>query len=173
MTETINFVGYEYKNILIESNMEPVYIDGYRNFGWIIESATPNTFKGGTSLIFKRDRKIRNKAELIRLGHQFDACVEEIIQLERTKNSNASIVAFSIGILGCAFMALSVFSITATTPNVLSCIVFAIPGFLCWIIPYFCYCLIQRKKTNQLNPLIDKKYDDLYEVCEKANSLLS
>jgi hypothetical protein len=39
--------------------------------------------------------------------------------------------------------------------------------------PYFLYSSIRRKKTAKVAPLIDGKYDEVYEVCEKANALLA
>ncbi len=173
MNEENTFVGYEYKSIITDSEMETIYVDGYRNFGWILESTTPNSLKGEVAIKLKRDRKIRNKAELIRLSRQFEACLEEITELEKSKTTMPVIIAFTIGIIGCAFMAISVFAITAAIPNVVLSIIAAIPGFICWILPYFCYSSLKRKKTNMINPLIDKKYDEIYEVCEKANELLS
>ncbi|MEA4873891.1 hypothetical protein [Anaerorhabdus sp.] len=173
MIEENTFIGYEYKSMIINPEMESLYIDGYHNFGWILESSLPNSLKGGLAIKFKRDRKIRNKAELIRLSRQFDACVEEVNELERSKTIMPTITAFTIGLIGCVCMAISVFAITAVTPNIIVSIIAAIPGFIFWILPYFCYSLLKSKQINKINPLIDKKYDEIYEVCEKANGLLT
>ena len=62
---------------------------------------------------FKRDRKVRNKAELTRLQRQFDSCVSEIESLERSKYLRASVFAYIIGVVGTAFMAGSVFAYLA------------------------------------------------------------
>ncbi len=62
---------------------------------------------------FKRDRKIRNKAELTRLQRQFESGAAEIAALEKSKTLGASAAAFLIGIVGTAFMAGSVFSYLA------------------------------------------------------------
>lgn len=166
-----NFIGYEYQTVATPQSLESVYADGYQNFGWEMEG-TSAPAGGTTSIKFKRDRKIRNKAELTRLQRQFDACAGEIKSLEQSKSIKASIVAYALGLIGCAFMAGSVFAITAVPPNTILCIILSVPGFIGWIIPYFCYVFIRRKKAEAINPLIDKKYDEIYEVCEKANSLL-
>ena len=167
-----NFVGYEYKDITVKHEMEPVYADGYPNFGWIMEGTSFSIQNVGSVIMkFKRDRKIRNKAELSRLQRQFDACVAEIEKLEFSKGVNASIAAYTIGLIGAAFIAGSVFAILAE--QIPLAIILAIPGLAGWIIPYFAYVNIRRKKTEQVIPLIDQKYDEIYEVCEKANSLLA
>lgn len=49
---------------------------------------------------------------------------------------------------------------------------FAIPGFLGWILPYFLYKKIVRNQTEKLTPMIEAKYDEIYEICEKGNKLL-
>ncbi len=166
-----NFVGYEYKDVTVKRSMEPVYADGYTNFGWALEgTSTPIQSVGSVTMKFKRDRKIRNKAELGRLQRQFDSCVAEIDRLEFSKSIAASAAAFSIGIAGTAFMAGSVFAYLADMLPL--SVILAIPGFAGWILPYFCYLNIRRKKTEQVSPMIDQKYDEIYEVCEKASAIL-
>lgn len=165
-----NFVGYEYKDLTVKRKMESVYVDGYNNFGWALEGISTSIQNvGSITMKFKRDRKIRNKAELTRLQRQFDAAVTEIETLENSKVIAASVVAYVIGVIGTAFMAGSVF---AYLDNMLPLsIILAIPGFVGWIIPYLLYCSISKKKTNTVAPMIDQKYDEIYEVCEKANAL--
>ena len=166
-----NFVGYEYKDLTVKREMESVYVDGYRNFGWILEDTAASGQNLATvTMKLKRDRKICNKAELTRLQRQFEACAGEIEGMERSKTTTPSIAAFTIGIIGTAFMGLSTFSyLNGMLPLM---IIFAVPGFLGWILPYFCYNGLRRSRTARLAPLIDKKYDEIYAVCEKGNGLL-
>ena len=168
-----NFIGYEYRTLSVHEQLAPVYSDGYANFGWALEnSSAPQTVGDKVSLRFKRDRKIRNKAELTRLQRQFDACCEEIMTLEHSKTQKATIAALATGIVGSAFLAGSVFAITAAVPNVILCAVLGAPGLIGWVLPYFLYQHLCAKKTEAVNPLIEKKYDEIYDVCEKGNSLL-
>lgn len=74
--------------------------------------------------------------------------------------------------MGTAFMAGSVFAVTAQPPHVLMCILLAIPGFLGWIFPYFIYKRIAARQTEKVIPLIEDKYDEIYEICQKGNKLL-
>lgn len=167
------FVAYEYRTVSVKKEMADLYMDCYQNFGWISDKAPVSTIGSRVVTIkFKRKRQILNKAELTRLQRHFDANVSEIIAMEQAKSEVATIISIAIGIVGCAFMAGSVFSITGNTSNYILCSVLAVPGFISWIIPYFCYRWIQRRKTDKMNPLIEKKYEELYEVCEKANRLM-
>ena len=165
-----NYVGYEYKEITVSRSMESVYADGYENFGWKADDTyNPLRGFGPVTLKFKRDRKIRNKAELTRLQRQFDACVADIVSLENSKDSSASVIAYSVGIVGCAFMAGAVFSYLAGLMPLM--IILAIPGFAGFIFPYFCFKRARVKRTEKVTPLIDAKYDEIYDVCEKASGL--
>ena len=173
--ETV-FIGYEYKDINVPKDMASVYADGYENFGWSLEggdSAAAPVQPGADTveLKFKRDRKIRNKAELTRLQAQFESCAGEIATMERSKTTTASIAAYTVGVVGCAFMAGSVFAYLGGLLPL--CIVLAVPGFLGWIVPYFAYQKLKKSKTAKLAPLIDQKYDEIYTVNEKASGLLN
>ena len=166
------FVGYEYNEITVDQSMESVYADGYQNFGWELEgSAAPIGGISSVILKFKRDRKHRRSAEITRLQRQFDSCVHEIVTLERSKGLAAAATAYITGVIGSAFMAGSVFAYLSD--NIPLMIILAIPAFIGWIVPYFCYVAIRKKKTSKVNPFIDQKYDEIYTVCEKANSLLA
>ena len=167
------YVGYEYRDIAVACDMESLYVDSYACFGWQFVGRQPSLLGITSSMVnlqFKRDRKILNKAELTRLQRHFDSCVSEIKKMEQSKTNDASIVAFTIGIAGTAFMAGSVFAYFASA--IMLCIVLAIPAFIGWSVPYFAYRSTLEKKQAKIAPLIESKYDEMYEVCQKANGLL-
>ena len=167
------FIGYEYRDITIDRDMESMYVDGYQNFGWALEKATaPQLGLTMVTLKFKRDRKIRNKMELTRLQRQFDACVAEVVAMEGSRETSASILAFTVGLVGTAFMAGSVFAVVAEPPKVALCVILAIPALVGWVLPWFLYKARYAKRAAQLAPLIDGKYDEIYEVCQRASDLL-
>ena len=168
-----SYIGYEYRYIAVDSNMESLYTDSYEYFDWQFEgrqSSLLGIHAGMVNLKFGRDRKILNKAELTRLQRHFDSCISEITRMEQSKTSYASIIAFTIGIIGTAFMAGAVFSYLANM--IVLCIILAIPAFIGWIVPYFASRRAFEKKKAKVVPLIESKYDEIYEVCEKANGLL-
>lgn len=174
-----NYVGYEYKEIIADNSVVPLLLDGDENFGWEVNESLPQNGMEGkqggvlrTMIRLKRDRKILNKMELTRLQRNFEACVAEIQTLERRKTSAATAYAIILGVIGTAFMAGSTFAVTAQPPHIILCIVLAVPGFLGWIFPYFLYRKIKEKQTQKITPLIDAKYDEIYELCEKGSKLL-
>lgn len=174
-----NFVGYEYKELPTDSSKFSFLLDGYENFGWELDENLPKNGEGRNLvsqqkkvLRLKRNRKIVNKMELTRLERNFEACVNEIDKLEKEKTSTATVYALVLGVIGAAFMAGSTFAVTAQPPNYILCIILAVPGFLGWIFPYFLYKKIVGKQTERVTPLIEEKYDEIYEICEKGNKLL-
>jgi len=178
--EKKDFVGYEYKEVMAEGSRISLLLDGYENLGWELDerlmecgqSRGASSSSQKTVLQLKRNRKIINKAELTRLQRNFEACVNEIDKLEKEKTSIATVYALVLGIIGTAFMAGSTFAVTAQPPNYILCIVLAVPGFLGWIFPYFLYKKIVGKQTERVIPLIEEKYDEIYEICEKGSKLL-
>ena len=69
-------------------------------------------------------------------------------------------------------MAGATFAVTAPQPHYILMTVLALPGILGWIFPYFIYRKIAEKQTEKMNVLIETKYDEIYEICEKGNKLL-
>lgn len=179
------FIGYEYKEVFTDSSKVSFLLDGYENFGWVQDEKVPEE-KGGSLhtvgpsknpkkvvLHLKRNRKILNKMELTRLQRNFEACVDDIEALKRSETSAAAVCALILGILGTAFMAGSVFAVTAKQPRIILSILLAVPGFAGWILPYFVYRLMERRQSRKVAPMLEQKYDEIYELCEKGNKLLN
>ncbi|MGN0386059.1 MAG: hypothetical protein ACI4EX_09250 [Lachnospiraceae bacterium] len=174
------FVGYEYKEVHTDKSKVSFLLDGYENFGWkldgnIIEDSGENTNpmkQDKVILRLKRNRKIINKMELTRLQRNYESCVREIEMLEKSKTSTATVFALIIAVVGTAFMAGATFAVTAQPPLVVLCILLAIPGFIGWLLPYFVYRKVMGKQIEKVTPLIEDKYDEIYEICEKGNRLL-
>jgi len=160
---------FDYQQVNVEERLCSQYIDGYEKFGWKMDENMPSEkSRGRITLYMKRNRHIMNKVELTRLQQHYEACMEEISTLEDSKKSVPALVSLTCGLTGCGFMAGSVFAVTAQTPIVWLTIILAIPGFLLWAASYFCYQTVKKWRIKKVNPLIDSKYDEAYEVCEKA-----
>ena len=162
------FIAYEYKEIPANSENASFYVDCYSAFGWEADA----NYSENKNIRLKRDRKIINKAELTRLQRHFEACADEIKMLEQSKKSAATVWSLAVGLIGTAFMAGSVFAVTGTPPQILLCILLAVPAFIGWILPVFIYRKVLSRQTKKVQPLIEKKYDEVYEICEKGYSLL-
>ena len=168
------FVGYEYKEIAASGERAAFYLDCYESFGWTQDERTQETVPTAKGkLVLKRERKIMNKAELTRLQRHFEACVDEITALEKSRTANATIAALVIALVGCAFLAGSVFAVTHEPPLIILCVLLAVPGFVGWILPYFVYRKLCAKRAKVVAELVERKYDEIYEICEQGNKLLN
>lgn len=173
MNQMKNFTAYEYKEIAVRSDKAPLYLDCYESFGWQQDENFPlQETKDTVNIRLKRDRKLVNKTELTRLQRNFEASMEEIDALEHSKTTAATIWTLCVALAGTAFMAGSVFAVTADPPRIVLCILLAIPGFAGWIAPYFVYRIVRDKKTRQVSPFIEEKTEEIYAMCEKGQSLL-
>lgn len=185
-SETKDFVAYEYLSLDVASDKEPLYVDCYENFGWIltnnsvlvdkedyfINNIKLNNYRQQVNIKFKRDRKIKNKVQLITLQRKLEAALKEIDRLEAEPNTKGIISAMTIGMMGTVFLAISVFSITATKPLYFLSTLTGIIGIAGWILPFFVY---KNKKTltekNNVS-LIDEQYNNIYDTCEQAKKLI-
>lgn len=178
------FIGSEYKEVIAESSKASFLLEAYESFGWELYEKmngkiyvnsvkkTPSSGKKKIVIRLKRNRKIFNKMELTRLQRNFEACVNEIEKLEKSKTSAATMYSFVIGIFGAVFMAGSVFAVTVNPPNIVLSASLAIPGLIGWIIPYFVYKKIVKNQTEKVKQLIEEKYDEIYKICKKGSKLL-
>lgn len=165
-----DFIGYEYKNISVPSLDEGLYVDSYRAFGWALESSEQDKLTSNIVLKFKRDRQIRNKAELSRLQRQFDSYAMQVRGLEAAPKSRARMISLSVGIIGCAFLAGATFSYMSGF--IVAMVLLAIPGFLLWLIAYPSYTRVLAKTTQRNASQVDATYDAVYETTKKASQLL-
>lgn len=165
--DSAGFIGYEYKEIEAKGERASMYLDCYPSFGWEVDDPTKN----GT-ITLKRNRKIVNRMELTRLQRHFEACMGELDQLERSKTTGATIASILIGLIGCAFMAGSVFLVTHEPPLWIPSFLLAVPGFIGWILPYFVFRKLAAKRSKVVAELMERKYDEIYEICEQGSRLL-
>lgn len=200
MEQNKRYINYEYKKTVVSVDKEALYKDSYNHMGWEFEKsrravvkhvfgpirvliaplavipgspfakmAVDHKSETEVELTFKRDRSLANRAEINRLQLQFENAADTIDKLEESKTTGAAVGGYLIGIIGTVFMACSVFSYLAGLLP--SSIVLAVPGFLGWILSAFLYKAVKNSKTRKVEPLIEKQYDDIYDICSKASTL--
>ena len=165
-------VGYEYKSITVPREMESLYTDSFSNFGWEFTGTEP-AVQGEIAIVlkFKRDRCLKNRMELNRLEKQFESALHEIQKLERKKHASVMGPALGLGIVGTAFLVGAILSFIAG--STLLGFILLIPSIAGWTLGYFSNIRLQTKKSAQVAPQIDKRYDEIYATCEKAHNLLA
>ena len=165
--------SYDYLKVTVEEDLCSQYMDGYTSFGWKMDENLTNEKSGDKiTLHMKRSRSILNKTELTRLQRHFESCMGEVAALEASKNSIPTIAALSCGLLGCVFLAGSVFAVTSQQPVIWLSALLGAPGLLLWAVTYPFSKAVKRRRTEKVLPLIDEKYDEAYEACAKAHKML-
>lgn len=163
------YASYDYKEVRIKDQSDYKYVDALSCFGWIMDNEKS---KENALYVLKRKRQIANKMELLRLENNLEACRNEISKLQKSIQTYATVAAIVVGLIGTVFIALSTFAIVGTPPNTMLCILFAIPGFIGWILPCFIYQLFKRKRQQKINCFMEEKSDEIDRICDKAMSLM-
>lgn len=167
------YAGFDYFDAAVDQTLLSQAMDGYESLGWEMdERRKPDTLAGKVTLHLRRNRRILNKVELTRLQRNLEACFAEIVKLEERPKSAATMVSLAVGMAGTAFMAGATFAVVASPPIVWLCVLLAIPGFAGWLAAY---PLFKQTVTNvkaHTEPLLDKKHEEMAEVCQKGRALL-
>ena len=164
-----SFVAYEYSTIVVPRDKEALYRDSYQAFGWSAESY--GSTGSGVTLKLKRDRALRSREVLTELQRTTETALRTITGLERSRSTAATIISTTIGIVGAAFLAGSIFAMDPVL-TVLSVVLGAV-GLIGWVLPWFVHRAIAARRTAQVKPLIDHQYDVISDSCARAASLLA
>lgn len=195
------YIGYEYKTVTVSNEMEHFWIDNMKHFGWEFGKKDPAMIKhvwgpirlmiAPLSLIpgspcgkwivdreskkksvltFKRDKKLPSKDQISNLEISFEQNASKIETLDASKTTGATVAAYTIGLIGTVFLGAATF---AYLYGLLSlCIILAIPGFICWVLPFFVKHVMAARKSAVVQPQIEKVYEDIDQICRKANAIM-
>ena len=167
--DNIDFVPYEYTTNRVDRELEPVYRDSYRNFGWIVDDTlTILAPDGSVTFTLKRDRRLRNRPMLQELQRRCDKALTAISAMERSKTTTATAAALALGVAGSVLLigALLAGSLVLSVP------LLAV-GLIAWVLGYFAHGLVRENRSDRLTPLIDDQYDVVYQTGEQASRLLA
>ena len=98
--------------------------------------------------------------------------MHKIELLEQSKTIKATIIAILIGLCGVMCIVSSVLYITAGHSTRWLSTILGTLGLVGCTLPCFIYRMIVANREKVVNPLIEDKYDEIYEICEKGNKLL-
>lgn len=187
-SKNLDFVAYEYLNVNVPSEKEPLYMDCYENFGWIpvntkssslidkedyyINNSNVNNNKL-VNLKFKRDRKIPNKAKIISLQNKCETSLKKISTLEKEPHKKGAIYASLNAFVGTIFMAISVFAVSHTNPNYILTFIAGFIGIAIWCLSYVIYKKIKTKQEKINTSMIEEEYNIIYDSCEQSKKLLN
>ncbi|MGN1201131.1 MAG: hypothetical protein ACI4R8_02575 [Candidatus Caccovivens sp.] len=169
-----NAITFDYKSIKVKREMETMVCDAYENLGW--ELTSTNTAEGNpfeVILSFKRNRKIENKMNLLKLEQKIDASLKEIESFQR-KRKNAGVVAgISTGVVGILAFGggMSMCLCLEGLGYLLGGIAISVVGVGIGLFAWWLAKKIKKKKSESLTPIIESELDNLADLCEKASEL--
>ena len=175
-----DYIAYEYISINVKSDLEPMYIDCYQNFGWIpINNSgkrdyyiNANPKLDVVNIKFKRNRNIKNKEELRKLQEKCENSFLTVNKLEKKPQSIATMYSLIIALVATVFMAISVFAVTGEKVIWFPAIVCGTIGIVGWILPYFVYKNVKDKKEIENKANIEEQKNIIYGTCEQARKIL-
>ena len=177
--KTADYAGYEYTTIRAPRQLENLYRDAYRNFGWNFERSEvrplirplpllPAIRSNTATLSFKRDRNIKRQPMMQDLQHKVNVSLASIARMERSEKSTAVLVAAVLGIIGAGFLAVSMFIGAVST----GAIILGAIGLVAWVGGAIAYFGIKSARTARLDPLIDQEQTVIFETGEQAARLI-
>lgn len=169
-----NIVSYDYKTIKVKRSIETLVCDTYTNLGW--ELTNTSSTEGSifyVNLSFKRDRKITNKVELLKLQDRADSVVATIENLQNKKKNAGFVEALTTGIVGTLVFGggMSMCMLLKGVGFMLGGIALGIVGAGICALAYPLFKKINRKKNADIQPILESEYDKLADICEEASKL--
>lgn len=162
-------IVYDYKTIKVRRDIENVAEDSYKVLGWeLTSSSVAEGAPTYVNLSFRRDRKIENKAQLIKQQEKIDMALSNIELLKKSQSSAGWAQSVTTGILGTLILGggMSLIMTIGEIGATIAGVVMGIAGIGVVILSHFLRKHINRKTSLKLNPIINLEYDKLAEACE-------
>lgn len=201
MENAKQYIGYDYKEVIVSRKLEPVWRDGYANFGWELEKSQPAIEKHAwgplrvmvaplavlPGKLFKnmvQDHESSEKAELrmkrnrkIKNKNELNrlqVSFETVLsEMERLEKSKTLGASVAAYIIGLlGTVCMALSTFCYLASNVAGCVGFAIPGFSGWIASYIAFVLIRNNREQTVNKEMEGKFDTVNDICMQAHEMM-
>ncbi len=174
MEQKENVLVYDYKTIRVKREMETLTADIYENLGWeLTNTSSVESSLFSVSLSFKRNRKIENKNELLKLQTKVDNTLATIENLQKKKKNAGFGASLTTGIIGTLIFGggLSMTMLLKGLGAIIGGSALGIFGAGVCALAYPIFKKINKKVNEKLMPIIDSEYDKLSDLCEEASKI--
>lgn len=172
-----NYNVYEYITINVKNGLKPMYLDIYKNFGWIYINdekrdyyINVNTNPNLVELNFKRDIDIKNKDKLQELQKKCEKAFLTVVKLEKMPQTLATIYSLIIGIIVMFFISVSVLFILKRI--LFLGIICLIIGLIASVFPFFIFKNKKNEKEIENKEKIKEQQKIISETCNQARQIL-
>lgn len=169
-----NAVVYDYKTIRVKRSIETLVCDTYENLGW--ELTNTSSVEGSifyVNLSFKRNRKTENKTELLKLQEKADSVIATIENLQSKKKTAGTGSSVGLGVVGALTFGggMSMCMLLSGVGYMLGGIALGIVGAGICALAYPLFKKVNKKKGDQIQPILESEYDKLADICEQGAKL--
>ena len=168
-------ITFDYKSTKVKREMETLVTDVYENLGWELTSS--NTAEGSpfdVILSFKRNRKINNKINLLKLQQQIDLALNEIQVFQRKRKNAGIVTGISVGTIGVLAFGggLSMTMCLSGIGFLIGGIALGIAGVGIGLFGWWLAKKVKKVRSENITPIIESQLDNLSELCETAQKML-
>lgn len=170
------FYSYDYLTVDTDLKKASQTMDYYESLGWEITGSNERAeMMGKTVLNFRRDRKIKNKDQLLRMQKKMEDAMESIEVLQKQKKSGATVLSLVIGIVGALILGIGMCMcmLNPTLGLMIGGCIVGVVGIIVCGVNYYIFKKAVSKKSAKINPIISKKGDELANFCEEAQKYLN
>ncbi|HBB44513.1 MAG TPA: hypothetical protein DCZ34_00075 [Clostridiales bacterium] len=169
-----NIISYDYKTIKVKRSVETLVCDTYENLGWQLTNTS--SVEGSIfyiNLSFKRDRKIANKIELLKLQDKADTAIATIDNLQNKKKNAGMAESLSVGTIGALVFGggMSMSMLLKGVGFMIGGIALGLAGIAICALAYPLFKKVNKKKNTQIDPLLESEFDKLADIAEQASKL--
>lgn len=167
-------ITYDYKTIKVKREMETLICDTYENLGWkLTNTSAVEESIFCINLSFKRDRKINNKVELLKLQDKADNVIANIEALQNKKKNAGFVGALSLGIIGTLIFGggMSMSLLLHGVGFMIGGIGLGLAGAGICALAYPLFKKLNKKSTTQIQPILESEYDKLSDICDASAKL--
>lgn len=164
--------SFEYARTTVASDLVTVACDCYENLGWELTGSKATTAGGSTVLSFRRSRKVKNKAQLVKIQRTMDDLIDTIAGLEGEKTRRARMRALTVGIVAALVLGVGM-CLTMVWDAMVPGIVVGVLGIAGCVGAWLLYRSTVERETARVTPRIEAAYDSLATACEEAQTVLS
>lgn len=172
-------ITYDYKTISAKREMETMTIDAYENLGWeFVGSSVSGRAIFHVNLSFKRDRKIANKQNLLKLQEKVDSTLQNIEVLQNKKKTVGGTPALSTGISGALVfgggmsmvMTLGISAGAVVSGWLAGGIILGVVGIGVALFAWPIYKRVRKNGLAKIEPMLENEYNRLADFCEQTKN---
>ena len=166
------YKSFEYASTAVDNELVQVAVDSYESLGYEFTGRRTSAAGKIATLSFRRNRKVRGKAQLAKIQRSMDDTIASIERMEEEKSRKAVSQALAIGIVSALVLGLGMCCTMVWDGLMALGIVIGLLGIAGCVVGFLRYRTVLDRETARLAPNIEKAYDSLATLCEEAQAAL-